>query len=66
MKVTIAYLPTEEGEAALAALLQLYPGAKVRKSERHPPFKHIYLTTKKAGNPCGDGENSCTIPPDMV
>ena len=49
MKITIAHLPEEEQEAAadLAALRQLHPGIKVRKSDAHPPFKHIYLTTKQ-------------------
>lgn len=49
MKISIAYLPDEESEAAadLAALRQLHPRLKVRKSESHPPFRHIYLTTTK-------------------
>lgn len=53
LKITIAYLTEEEKEAAasVAALRQLHPGAKIRKSEAHPPFKHIYLTTKKPGKP---------------
>ena len=48
MKISIAHLPEEQEKAAgtLAALLHLHPGAKVRKSDRHPPFKHIYLTVK--------------------
>ena len=56
MKISIAHLPEEQEKAAgtLAALLYLHPGAKVRKSDRHPPFKHIYLTTKKPENPCRD------------
>lgn len=54
MKISIAHLPDEQEKAAatLAALLQLHPSTKVRKSDRHPPFKHIYLTTKKPENPC--------------
>lgn len=53
MKIKFAYLPEEEQEAAadLAALLRHHPGAKVHKSDTHPPFKHIYLTTKKPGKP---------------
>ena len=60
MKITIAYIPEEEQEAAadLAALQQLHPRAKVRKSEAHPPFKHIYLTTTKPANHCGSRENA--------
>ena len=50
MKITFSYLPEEEPEAAadVAALRQLHPRMKVRKSNAHPPFKHIYLTIKKS------------------
>lgn len=46
MKIKITYKPENEKEAAaiMAALLRLLPGAKVRKSERHAPFIHIYIT----------------------
>lgn len=56
MKITLAYIPDEEetATATVAVLRQLHPGAKARKSDRHPPFKHIYLTTKKPENPCRD------------
>ena len=54
MKITIAYISEEQEEAAtiLAALRRLHPDGKVRKSDRHPPYLHIYLTTKqqKQGN----------------
>ena len=55
MKVKISYKPEEEKEAAatVAALLQVLPGAKVRKSDRHAPFIHTYLTTAKPENACG-------------
>ena len=51
MKITIAYLPAEDQEAAdiQAAILRRFPGAKIRKSETHQPYKHTYLTTKKPG-----------------
>ncbi len=50
MKITVAYLPEDEQEAAaaLVALRRLHPDAKLRKSDRHPPYQHIYLTTKRA------------------
>lgn len=49
MKIRIAYLPEEaqEAGAVLAALLRLFPAAKVRKTDDHPPYKHTYLTTRK-------------------
>lgn len=54
MKITIAYIPDEEEAVTItvAALRRITPNMKVRKSDRHPPFKHIYLTTKKPKNPC--------------
>ena len=54
MKITIAHLPEEEQEAgrSVSALRQLHPGIKVRKSDAHPPFKHIYLTTIKPEKRC--------------
>lgn len=53
MKVKITNLPEESREAAavLAALLQLFPGVKVRTSDAHPPYHHIYLTTKRPEKP---------------
>lgn len=60
MKITIAYIPEEQEEAAavLAALRPLLAWEKVRKSDRHPPFLHTYLTTKKAEKPCASKENA--------
>lgn len=59
MKITIAFLPDEAWivTGLVAFVNHLCPGAKVRKSERHPPFKHVYLTTKKPENPCNFSEN---------
>ena len=60
MKITIAYTPEEaqQANAALAALRRNHPGAKVCESDRHPPFKHIYLTTRKPGKPCDSEEKA--------
>lgn len=60
MKITIAYLPEEEREADLINrfVQGLLPIEKVRKSDRHLPFKHIYLTAKKAENPCDSREKT--------
>lgn len=53
MKWKCTYQPGEKEEAAadLAALLRRHPGAKVRKSDRHPPFMHIYVTVPSSGPP---------------
>jgi hypothetical protein len=50
MKVTIAYLPSEDRKAATikACIKHLLPGVKVRESERHAPYKHIYFSTRKS------------------
>ena len=59
MKITIAYLPAEAAEAVAVqeAIQRIYPAVKVRKSDRKPPFIHLYLTTKKAANPFESREN---------
>ena len=56
MKITLAYIPDEQEAVTdvVPALRHIFPNMKVRKSDRHPPFKHIYLTTKKPENPCRD------------
>lgn len=57
MKITIAYLPEEQQKAntLLLFLQSLLSGSvdRVRESDRNPPFKHIYLTTRKPKNHCG-------------
>ena len=49
MKITIAYTEESSADAAasVAALQKVLPGVKVKKSEKHPPFMHLYLTTPK-------------------
>lgn len=58
MKIKFTYLPEEEPQAAagVAALRRLHPGIMVRESDRHPPFRHIYLATKKPGNRCNSNK----------
>lgn len=57
MKIKISYKPEEEKEAtaAVVALLRLFPGAIARKSDRHKPFLHTYMTTKKSDKDLTDG-----------
>ena len=59
MKIIVAYLPEEEREANCIrwSIHGMCPGTKVRKSDRHPPYKHIYLTTKRPETPCNSEEN---------
>lgn len=58
MKVTIAYQPGEEREAdiLMRAAASLMGPVRVRESNRHPPFKHIYLTTRE--HPATPSESS--------
>lgn len=60
MKVKIAYLPGEEREAEVlqnCAQALLKP-VKVQRSDRHPPYKHIYIATEKQPEtPCNSEEN---------
>lgn len=59
MKITIAFTDQEKEDAAacMAAILRLHPRLKVRKSERHKPVLHLYLTSKKPENSCNPKEN---------
>lgn len=49
MKITIAYTFGEKRNADLikAFVQGLIPGAKVRVSDRHAPFMHIYIASQK-------------------
>ena len=60
MKITVAYISEEEAEAAavVAAIRSADPHITARKSERHPPFRHIYLTSKIPGKRCNSKKNS--------
>lgn len=59
MKITIAYLPEEARKAKLllTVALDVIPDAKVRESDRHAPFKHTYITTRKPETDCGSKGN---------
>ena len=60
MKVKIAYLPGEEQEAeSLSRITKaLLKPVKIKKSNSHPPYKHIYITSEKQlDTPCKNEEN---------
>lgn len=48
MKITIAYREGEEKNAGLIAVFVrgLLGAVKLRRSEKHKPFYHIYISTK--------------------
>lgn len=62
MKITIAYLPEEQQKVnSLLRCLHSFLGDsvdKVRESDRHAPFKHIYLTTTKPERPSNSRTNA--------
>lgn len=62
MKITIAYQPEEQQKANnLLRCLQSFLGdsvEKVRESDRHAPFMHTYLTTRKPEKPCDTRGNA--------
>lgn len=49
MKVKIAYLPGEEKEAETIHyfIKSLINSAKVNRSDRHAPYRHIYIVTER-------------------
>ena len=60
MKVKIAYLPGEERQAEVLqnCAKELLKPVKVQRSDRHPPYKHIYIATEKQTNtPCNSEGN---------
>lgn len=59
MKITIVHTAEEreEADAVLSALRPLLAWGKVRESDRHAPYLHVYLATKKPGKPRNSREN---------
>jgi hypothetical protein len=71
MKVTVAYraddpIDTMSARTVYAVLRLVLGKMKVKESDRHPPFRHLYLTTRKPGNPDYTNENTCNTPGNMV
>lgn len=68
MKFSVSFLPGEEDAAAsvLMAVLHLFPHARIRKNNKHPPFSHIYVTTKIPDKSGGDDISTCHFSSDTV
>lgn len=60
MKITVAFTPGEELAARTVEEFAraIFPTAKVRKSDLHPPFRHIYITTKIPKKRCENKKNA--------
>lgn len=60
MKITIAYLPGEERYADVIkrVICGVLGMVKIRRSDRRPPYRHIYIATEKQLDAsCKNGEN---------
>lgn len=60
MKITIAHLPGEERAADIIkrAICCTLGKVKVKESDRHAPYRHIYIATKKQPDtPCKKENN---------
>ena len=60
MKVKISYTvdETENADALSADIKKRLPNASVKRSERHPPYRHIYISY------CS--ENACVFKENVV
>ena len=61
MKVKIAYLPGEEQAAEVLhnCAKELLKPVKVQRSDRHAPYKHIYISPEKQPKtPCNSEGNA--------
>lgn len=43
MKIKITYQTEQEADRVLKLLQPMLTNAKVKKSQSHPPYKHIYI-----------------------
>lgn len=60
MKVKIAYLPGEEqaAEVLQKCAKEILKPVNVQRSDRHAPYKHIYIATEKQKDTsCKNSEN---------
>lgn len=59
MKVKIAYLPEEQRSAMAVAVAvrETLGEVKCHLSDRHPPFKHIYLSSNISPKPHNNAKN---------
>ena len=58
IKITFAVDETENADALAADIRKRLPNASVKRSDRHPPYHHIYISY------CS--ENTCFFKENMV
>lgn len=58
MKIKISYTAgeTENADALAADIRKRLPNASVKRSERHPPYRHLYIS-ESTPNTCVFGRN---------
>ena len=58
MKVKISYTvdETENADALAADIKKRLPNASVKRSERHPPYRHLYIS-ESTQSTCVFGKN---------
>lgn len=59
MKVRISYTAgeTETADALVADIRKLLPNASVKRSDRHQPYRHLYIS-ESTQSTCVFGENA--------
>ena len=58
MKVKISYTvdETEKADALAADIRKRLPNASVKRSDRHPPYRHLYIS-ESTSSTCVFGKN---------
>lgn len=58
MKVKISYTvdETENADALAADIKKRLPNASVKRSDRHPPYRHLYIS-ESTSSTCVFGKN---------
>ena len=59
MKIKISYTAdeTENADALEADIRKRLPNASVKRSERHPPYRHLYIS-ESTQSTCVSGKNT--------
>ena len=59
MKIKISYTvdETENADALAADIRKRLPNASVKRSDRHPPYRHLYIS-ESTQSTCVSGKNT--------
>ena len=56
IKITFAVDETENADALAADIKKRLPNASVKRSDRHPPYRHLYIS-ESTSSTCVFGKN---------